>query len=286
MRQTGRGEGGGVTNFISRWIGRVRRIIRKTRLQHAASVAGGIGADKEGPQVFDSAALETLNKRLSHPDGLTVEALNAVLDDYFQRERSLQDVQAYREGSRPWKKLADEVVPVAEYLIRTGAGGFVRFPLDSQPPDAWFRRSADEPWSGIEVTRALARAKYDIARDLRDKPIGRGFLGLPDDAKSEEYERTRKRGRITSSAAGARRSIEAAITERIADKSDLKYAGQTLIVAAPLGSGGHHDWESMRLRLIEAARQTAFHRIAILDDARRSYTPVLVIDVPDANTAS
>lgn len=134
------------------------------------------------------------------------------------------------------------------------------------------------------MTRALARAKFDIARDLRDQLMGRGFLGLADDAKSAEYDRARKSGRITASASGVRRDIEAAIKVRIEDKADPKYAGHTLLVAAPLGSGGRHDWEPMRLRLAETARRTAFRRIVVLDDVRRARTPVLVIDLMDDDT--
>lgn len=236
--------------------------------------------------MFDETALGTLAARLSDADGIAVEALRDLLNDHFGQERLPQDLQAYREGKRPWKKLVDEVVPVAEFLIRSGVTGVVRFPLDNQPPDAWFRKTEDESWESIEVTRALARAKFDIARDLREQPMGRGFLGLADDAKSAEYDSARKTGRITASASGVRRDIEAAIKVRIEEKVDPKYAGHTLLVAAPLGSGGRHDWNPMRLRLTETARRTAFRRVVILDDVRGAVTPVLVIDVTDDDTRS
>lgn len=236
--------------------------------------------------MFDAAALDALNARLSDARGVDVEDLRVLLDDHFEQERLPRDVQAYREGNRPWKKLVDEVVPVAEFLIRSGVTGVVRFPLDDQPPDAWFRKTEDDSWEGIEVTRALARSKFDIARDLRDQPMGRGFLGLADDAKPAEYDRARKSRRITASGSGVRRDIEAAIKVRIEEKADPKYAGHTLLVAAPLGSGGHHDWEPMRLRLAETARRTAFRRVVILDDVRRTATRMLVIDLADDDTES
>jgi hypothetical protein len=58
---------------------------------------------QNAPAFFDIAALAGLNAKLSHPDGIDVAELLALLDEHFGRSRSAADVQAFREGRKPWK---------------------------------------------------------------------------------------------------------------------------------------------------------------------------------------
>ncbi|NEX91189.1 hypothetical protein [Caulobacter sp. 17J65-9] len=229
------------------------------------------------PIPFDTAALQSLEAILSAPQGIDIGEFLATLDEHFARQRSLIDVQAYREGRKPWKKLADEVVPVAAFLRHVGITGQVRFPLNDQPPDAWVREASSEAEVGIEVTRVLARSKVETARSLQDKPVVPGFLGLSDKASPEAYKQAKKRGRILNSRRGIERAIEGSITERLAGKSAPKFQGQKLLLVTPLGSAPDHDWEPLCERLQPVAKGTAFDQIFLVGEASSS-PPVLLFD--------
>ena len=116
---------------------------------------------------FDAAALQKLEAKLSAPNGVDIAELLSMLEEHFARPRSVADVQAYREGQKPWKKLADEVMPVATYLRHANITGRIRFPLNDQPPDAWLLETVSQTEVGIEVTRVLARSKIETAKGLR-----------------------------------------------------------------------------------------------------------------------
>lgn len=229
------------------------------------------------PPSFDAAALQTLEAMLSAPDGADIVAFLAALDEHFTRQRAAIDIQAFREGRKPWKKLADEVVPVAAFLRHAGSTGRVRFPLNDQPPDAWVRETGSDVDIGIEVTRVLARSKIETAKSLQSQSVVPGFLGLPDNAPATAYKQAKDRGRILNGRAGVEKAIEASITERLAGKSDPKFQGQRLLLVTPLGSAPGHDWEPLRERLQPMAAQTAFDQVFLVDEAR-SIPPVLLFD--------
>lgn len=228
---------------------------------------------------FDLAALEALYAAISAPDGVEVGALLARLDELFARPRSAADLQAYREGRGRWKRLADEVAPVARLLKHLQAAGRVRFGLDDQPTDAWFTPAEGGPAQGVEVTRALARSKIEAARDLQDEPMGRGFVGLPDATSQKTFDQARERRRITHAPHGVEAAIEAGVAERLRGKSADKFAGQTLLVVAPLSARPSHDWSGMAQRLDEAAQATAFRRIILMDETEKA-EPVVILDRP------
>ena len=58
---------------------------------------------------FDPGALEALYAAISGSDGVEVGALLAQLEDLFARPRSDADLQAYREGKKPWKRLRGQL---------------------------------------------------------------------------------------------------------------------------------------------------------------------------------
>lgn len=227
------------------------------------------------PIPFDTAALKALEAALSSAEGMDIGAFLATLDEHFARPRSKADIQAFREGKKPWKKLADEVMPVAAYLRQTNTTGRIRFPLNDQPPDAWLLKTKSNAEIGIELTRVLARPKRELAKALPERGVGPGFLCLPDDATTDTYRRAVERGRVTNSRKGIEAAIEASIAERLADKSGSKFKGQTLVLVTPLGSAPDHDWEPLKARLQALAAKTAFDRIFLIDEAK-SGQPVLL----------
>lgn len=229
------------------------------------------------PAAFDVAALHALEAKLSAPDGIEIGELLATLDELFASPRDPADIQAFREARKPWKKLADEVVPVAAFLRQTGASGRVRFPLNDQPTDAWVRQPGSNTEVGIEVTRVLARSKVETAKSIPEKGIVPGFLGLADDAPAAAYKKATDRGRLMNTRTHIEKTIEDGIAKRLDGKSDPKFQGQTLLMVTPLGSAPDHDWEPLCKRLRPVAEKTAFDQIFLVDEARPK-PPVLLFD--------
>jgi hypothetical protein len=233
--------------------------------------------DENPATPFDTAALHALEATLSASDGVDIDELLATLDEHFARPRSSADIQAFREARKPWKKLADEVVPVAASFRQTGAAGRVRFPLNDQPTDAWVRQFGSDCEAGIEVTRVLARSKVETAKSMPEKGAVPGFLGLADDAPASAYKRAKDRGRLLNSRDGIEKVIEKGIAKRLVGKSDPKFQGQTLLMVTPIGSAPDHDWGPMLERLQPVAEKTAFDRIVLVDEVREKQ-PVLLLD--------
>lgn len=225
--------------------------------------------DDDDMPPFTKETLDQLYAEVSGPQGVTVAWLGALIDAFGTRDRALEDTQSYREGRKPWKKLRDEIVPVAHFLSSTyPADARVRFPLDDQPPDAWLT-VGDAPPVGIEVTGALARASIEVGRSLA---IGRsvpGFIGLQDNASSVAFAQARTHQRATSSRAGVERAIDTAIASRLAGKNQGKYAGHILLVTAPTGSSPDRDPQALKKALGEKAKQLPFAEVYVLDTPRR-----------------
>jgi hypothetical protein len=230
------------------------------------------------PDTFDEARLGTLYAAISAAEGLGAAELVQCLDEAFAMARSSSDVQAYREGKKPWKKLVEEVVPVARFLKWAGLQGSIRFPLDDQPPDAWFHEAGHTEATGIEVTRALARSRVELARDVRDAPVGRGFQNLPDHASQKDFDQARARGRITNSRGSIQAAIENSAIDRLRAKVDSKYEGQLLLLLAPLGSAPQHDWAPTCNRLTPEAEKTFFSKVFLMDDGLMTGGPLLILD--------
>lgn len=65
---------------------------------------------------FTEEMLQVLYHAVSAPDGVAVSELRAFVGEFTNRPIAKVDLQAYREGRKPWKKLRDEIVPVERVL--------------------------------------------------------------------------------------------------------------------------------------------------------------------------
>ncbi|MBR0649229.1 hypothetical protein GXW78_06115 [Roseomonas terrae] len=182
---------------------------------------------------------------------------------------SAPDLQAYREGRAPWKKLKDEIVPVEHFLSeRYQVDARIRFPLNDEPPDAWLTL-AGAASVGIEVTSAHARAQVEVGKSLAAGAAVPGFIPLPDEAPAVVFARARKRGRILNSRASVDEIIDRAISSRFQRKNQSKFAGYILLVTAPLRSSPHRSPDSIRAALSHEAQLLPFAEVYVLDTARR-----------------
>lgn len=220
---------------------------------------------------FDKPALKQFYVLISKSPGVHIAELTAMLSDAAARPMSEIDLSALREGKGPWKKLIDEVWPVAQWLMREGVSGHVRFSLSDASPDAWFMADGAEAPVGIEVTRVLGRARSELARDLGEGEIGRGFIDLPEDAPQARFDKARSRRRMTHVRTSVEHLIEASVRERLQKKFDPKFQGHILLLLAPMHSAPAHNWEAMIGRLKQAMGSSPFARIVVMDDSSRRH---------------
>ena len=214
--------------------------------------------------MFDLDTLQSLEVRLSSPKGVTTSELTELLSTVFADERSTKDVDDYRLGKRPWKKLRDEVSPVSAFLSFKDLEGNARFPLDNKVPDAWFTSNGDVT-VGIEVTRALGRTDYELAKEMVHEGVGRGFLGLQDNALKADFNHPLQRPRTMYSTRQALVTVSEGIQRCLEAKDKIKYAGMWLLVLAPLSNLTRERWEAIVPALKQKAAPVSFDQVHVFD---------------------
>lgn len=213
---------------------------------------------------LDLDTLQSLEARLSALDGVTTSELSELLAEAFEGERSAKDVDDYRLGTRPWKKLRDEVSPVSAFLNYRTLEGVARFPLDNKVPDAWFTPEGGAP-VGIEVTRALGRTDYELAKELVRNGVGRGFIGLQDNAPKADFDHALQRPRAMYTTPQALDTVSTGIQRCLEAKNNSKYAGMWLLVLAPLSNLPRERWEVIVPALRQQAVPMPFDQVHVFD---------------------
>ncbi len=213
---------------------------------------------------FDIAALQEFYGRLSSEGGMAIADFQADLAELFRRTRPTDELNDYRLGRADWKKLRDEVSPVSHFLrFRGVATGRIRFPLNSEAPDCWFWQDGDPDRRGIEVTVALGRAGHHLGLELIEKGIGRGFLGLQDDAPKEAFTTAMARERIMHSSEGLLSTTRDGILRCLTRKNRPKFAGFTLLIQAQLPLPPER-WNAAIVDLRSAAAPLPFDEIHVI----------------------
>lgn len=225
---------------------------------------GGELSDRE---IYDEDALEGLYARLKVETGVTVRELLQLVEKMSSLELSQADLNAYRQGRRPWKRLREEVVPVMHFLDkRYPPEARVRFPLDSATGDAFVWMEGQEP-VGLEVTGALARNEVEVAKNMADKGVVAGFLGLQDDAPQSRFDAAKRRHRVFHSSEAVTDAFEAGIRRQLEAKDRPEYDGFILIVRCSLISSPRMteaDWQN---RLGSDASALPFSEVYLVDAA-------------------
>lgn len=216
---------------------------------------------------FTQETLQALYDVVSHSDGVSVAELRSLAAEFTTRPLAAADLKAFREGKKPWKKLRDEVLPVERFLsFEYPDDTEVRFPLDDQPPDAWVRAEVGE--IGVEVTGALARAGIEVGKSLAYGTPVPGFIALPDDATQQAFDAVRARGRMMNARKSVDQAIDQAIAARMASKDKDKFAGQILLITAPIGSSPNRSDEELRQAHAQAAAALPFTKVYVMDGSR------------------
>ena len=97
-----------------------------------------------------------------------------------------------------------------------------------------------------------------------------GFIALQDDASSAAFAKARSRGRILHSAKGVNRTIDIAISARLAGKDQDKYVGHILLITAPIGSSPNRSAEDLQATLGIDAQALPFAEVHVMDATRGS----------------
>jgi len=214
---------------------------------------------------FDIHALNKFYDEISSENGVSVSLFKEKIEDLFGRHRSVDDLTTYRLHKSSWKKLSDEVVPVSRFLnSRKIDTGIIRFPLDDQPPDAWFWPNENAPRVGIEVTIALGRERQALARELVEKDIGRGFLGLQDDAPQSAFDEATSRQRFMYDSDQALTAVRKGIQRCLQKKNKPRYKGFILLIEANLHSLPFERWALIEEDLKDSASPLPFSEIWVI----------------------
>lgn len=214
---------------------------------------------------FDVPTLEDFYRRVSADGGVPVDAFQRELRDLFGSERSTSDLNNFRLSKAPWKKLADEIVPISKFLdLKKIDKGRIRFPLDSRVPDAWLWDDSEDNPIGIEVTIAQGKERFHLARELVNDGIGRGFLGLPDDAAPSDFKLKMATQRVMFTAASALSAVKDGILRCLSRKNKPRFHGFILLIQAPMNSLSQDRWVAIQPELRAVAANLPFRAVHVI----------------------
>jgi hypothetical protein len=186
------------------------------------------------------------------------------MQDYFSGERSQAEIADFRTKRGALKALRDEVSPVLHHVRFVKAKGEVKFALNNTVPDCWLRQDPSAKPQGLEITVAQSREQHHLGKELNEKRMSRGFLGLPDSASSKAFSRRLARPRVMYSTGSALEVIGSGIKSCLRKKADPKYAGFDLLIEAPLRSLPNERWKQIEDELRSAASEMPFREIHVI----------------------
>jgi hypothetical protein len=207
-------------------------------------------------------SLALLYARLA--DWNSIVDFEQAMHNYFSGKRSQAEIADFRTKRGASKVLRDEVSPVLHHLRFVKAKGEVKFALNNTVPDCWLREDPNGKPQGLEVTVAQSREQHHLGRELNEKRMSRGFLGLPDSASSKAFSDRLARPRVMYSTGSALEVIGNGIKSCLRKKVDAKYAGFDLLVEAPLQNVQNERWNKIKDDLRSAASEMPFREIHVI----------------------
>ncbi|GLR59290.1 hypothetical protein [Rhizobium indigoferae] len=214
---------------------------------------------------FGTVELADLYDEVSHPDGISPQRLREITAPLVERTISGDNLDGFRRGARPWKRLKEEILPVRDLISAQYSDAVsVRFPLDSSFPDAWLRFENGRQL-GVEVTGALVRSDVEVGKELMSGVPVAALIGLPDEAPQRDFTMARQKGRMWHSAIHVDSVLINGVKKALADKDDEKYAGFALLVVAPLRRRPRRSDVEWREILLQSAEMLPFAEIYLME---------------------
>ncbi len=216
--------------------------------------------------------VETLNKfyeNLSSHNGMSVTDFQNRLETLFAEDRSKDDLNDYRLGKNPWKKLRDEITPVSRFLkFKHIELDRVRFPLDNSTPDCWLLNDNSDPL-GIEVTIERGREEYHLKKEMIETGTGRGFIGIQDDAPQIDFNICMSNSRTMYTSEQALDVTKNGVLRCLSRKNDQnKYEGVFyLLIGAHLTTLPKERWDVIKEELSQEAISLPFQEVHIIGNA-------------------
>lgn len=178
---------------------------------------------------------------------------------YFIHKKGL--TESYRLAQGRVKKLRDEVSPVARFARKHAAPkDWIWFALSNSAPDCCVRHEG-HGLREIEVTVAQAKERLNVMTELNQTATGRGYLGLSDDAPTEEFVARMTQPRVAYSGEEIGRSMIQAVDKCARSKS--RFQGDTLLIEAPLETLPASRWGDFQKPLSEKVKDLAFSEVYI-----------------------
>ncbi|WP_339783432.1 hypothetical protein [uncultured Marinobacter sp.] len=218
--------------------------------------------------MFDRIALNDFYSELSAENGMNAAGFQSRLRTLFSMERSASDLDDYRLGKKPWKKLRDEVTPVSRFIVFNDIDvDRVRFPLNDSIPDCWLMLDNGNS-RGIEVTIERGQEQYHLTKEMNECGIGRGFIGMQDDAPKAEFNRRMSKPRVMYSSEQALAATKAGIIRCLTRKNDEKYNGTYyLVIQAHLTTLPKERWGTITEELSDKAASLPFQEVHVIGNA-------------------
>jgi hypothetical protein len=119
---------------------------------------------------------------------------------------------------------------------------------------------------GIEVTIAKGTERFYLARELVDKGIGRGFVGLSDDASRASFKSAMSKDRVMYTSDQALLAVKRGVLRCLSQKNERKFSGFLLLIQAHLLPLPQERWETIRNDLCAAAAGSPFAEVYVIGD--------------------
>jgi hypothetical protein len=217
--------------------------------------------------MFDVKTLKEFYEYVSAPEGIRVTDFQNRLSLLFADQRTTIDIDDYRLGKKPWKKLRDEITPVARFLeFGNIEVDRVRFPLDNKTPDCWLIIDNGE-YIGIEVTIERGREQFHLATELNKNGMGRGFIGIQDDASQTDFDRRMSNPHTMFTSDHALESTKEGILRCLSKKNAHRYENiYFLLIQAHLLVLPKERWSIIAGELSQVAKDLPFQEVHIIGD--------------------
>lgn len=218
--------------------------------------------------MFDVDKLNEFYEEISSDEGISIGSFQDSLKSLFQDQRSSSDIENFRLGKSPWKKLRDEITPVSRFIEFNDIGADrIRFPLDNHTPDCWLLFDVSENL-GVEVTIERGREKYHLAKELNETGRGRGFIGIQDDSSQTKFDERLSKPRTMFSSEQALEATKAGIIRCLSRKNETKYKNiHYLLIQVHLNNLPKERWSLIKDDLRQVAKKLLFQEIHVIGDA-------------------